>query len=157
MNIFHLSWSARYYLRHPVKFIREFFRMFKWAKQRIVRGYADRDWWDMDVWFLAVIPSMLRDFAKKGNSYPYEFETLKQWADYLNSIADKLESTTVEASNSRNKYWASYHNNILDEHEFDEKVRILYWNNYKEIQKENEENRKEAFDMMCKHFEDLWD
>lgn len=56
--------------RNPFKRVKRFFRHCKWAYQRAVYGYCDRDTWDIGPWFLGVMPGMLDQFADNLHSYP---------------------------------------------------------------------------------------
>ena len=60
-------------LRRPINKIKYLFKCIKWAKQRITRGYADSDVWNIDEWFLRCVPGMLEQLANTTNSYPGKF------------------------------------------------------------------------------------
>lgn len=46
----------------------------KWKKQRAERGFSDYDVYDIDIWFLTIMPKMLDELIKHINSYPSSFE-----------------------------------------------------------------------------------
>lgn len=87
-NIWKLFPRGQWYLVHPIRFIKELLRPFKWAWQRSCRGYADCDCWEMGFFLIKTIPSMLDELAKNPRGYPYgKFENTSEWAKYLNEIA----------------------------------------------------------------------
>ncbi len=61
----------------------------KWKKQRIKRGYSDRDVWSFDSFLAEVIAGGVRQVARFGG-YPVSFEP-DEWVDTLNFIADQFE------------------------------------------------------------------
>ena len=70
-NKSHMSvFYGGYRERNPIKWMKRFFRQWKWAYQRATRGYADCDAWDVRGWFLGVMPGMLETFAKDAHSFP---------------------------------------------------------------------------------------
>ena len=69
-------------------------RMFKWAYQRMVRGYCDGDVWEFDTYLANVIIGGLRQLAKTTHSYPFAFPDENAWEDYLNCIADRVDDAT---------------------------------------------------------------
>lgn len=67
----------------------------KFARQRIERGFASSDWWNMDGWIENILPEMLRDFADKTCSYPGS-KTYDEWVAELRHYADLLEESAKE-------------------------------------------------------------
>lgn len=65
-----------------------------YIKQRITRGWSDRDWWSMDYYLKDVIPAMLRKYAKDGNGYPgtHAYDTPEKWSAALLKAADDIEA-----------------------------------------------------------------
>ena len=56
--------------KKPVKYVKDFFYSVYFAKQRACKGYSDYDLWDIDNWFLTVIPDMLTEFNEKTMATP---------------------------------------------------------------------------------------
>ena len=54
--------------------------------QRFIRGYADEDVWQMDYWFINIIPKMLRQLRDKGMGYPSKLKSKEEWHDELNKM-----------------------------------------------------------------------
>lgn len=57
-----------------IKQIREWFRDRRYDityyRQRLIRGWADADTWDMDQWFMKTIRPMLKEFRETHVGYP---------------------------------------------------------------------------------------
>ena len=65
--------------KHPRNFLRLFLRNIKYSQQRITKGYCDKDVWDIDYWFLNLIPDMLQEFKDTQTGYPGILE--KEYVD----------------------------------------------------------------------------
>ena len=141
---YNLNVLKRWYLpwRYPsnwLKNIRHFFKSWKWAYQRVVRGYADCDVWNLDLYYSSIITGTLRKLAGSTISYPpglikkiygptdEEF-AFQAWKDYMNEIADHIDA--AEAYDAEDTKAA------------DEKGM---------------EELKVAFDMLLVAYRDLWD
>lgn len=70
-------------------------RMLKWAYQRVMRGYADCDVWNFDGFLAAVIPAGLRELAEL-HSYPFSFDSHKEWSKWLIETAELFEEVYNE-------------------------------------------------------------
>ena len=114
--------------------ISQFFRSLKWAYQRATRGYADCDVWSIDIWFLSIIPNMLRDLEGFGNSYPIG-KTPIEWRATLREMARCFENAGKEPD--------------LDE------VKTL--EGWREFNEAREKDLDEGFKMFKENFWDLWD
>jgi hypothetical protein len=117
------------------KNIRHIPRMFKYAWQRMNRGYADCDVWNFDTYLVSIITAGLRYLAKHGHTYAHDF-TPEEWEDWLRKTADMLEE------GADNDWW-------------------INWDNFGESYQKECIRRKvlfnEAFDRLKEHFGDLWD
>ena len=49
------------YIKTPITTIKGFFKNLKWAWQRATKGYCEKDVWNIDSWFLSIIPYMLEE------------------------------------------------------------------------------------------------
>ena len=47
----------------------------KMKKQRKEKGYCDRDVWDIDRWFLSIMPKIIHEFIESVDSFPSVFLT----------------------------------------------------------------------------------
>ena len=65
--------ASDYSIRRPISSIRQFFRDLKCCLDRIRKGYCVKDLWEIDTWFLRIMPEMLEEFDRRKNSYPNAF------------------------------------------------------------------------------------
>lgn len=126
-SVFHFpySWKRIYGITGNLKQIP---CMFKWAYQRVMRGYADCDVWSFDCFLAKIIPAGLRQLAE-GHSHPLEFKTHEEWSKWLIETAELFE----------NAYDAGPF--VFVGEEFEEHERII----------------KTAFNRLKEYFGDLWD
>lgn len=89
LNVFNQSYSPWKYPSNWIRNIRLFGRQFKWAYQRIVRGYCDYDVWDLDTYYLDLFYETLNHLADTTHGYPgnKEFPTPEAWDKYLRDMA----------------------------------------------------------------------
>lgn len=60
----------------------------KWKRQRIRKGFSDRDLWNMDAWLCNVIPDALDRLAKrKEGDCPSGWHSSAEYICYIKSIA----------------------------------------------------------------------
>ena len=60
-------------IKRPLYSIRQLFRDLKCCLDRIRKGYCVKDLWEIDTWFLGIMPEMLEEFDRRKNSYPNAF------------------------------------------------------------------------------------
>ena len=59
-----------YSIKTPIKNIKHFLFDLKCCRDRIRKGYCEKDAWDMDLWFLEVVPGVLDCLREQVDSYP---------------------------------------------------------------------------------------
>ena len=166
LNVFNNIWSPWKYPSNWIRNTRMFFRQFKWAYQRITRGYSDPDYWDMDVHLSKLIAQMLRKLAQDGMGYPgnEEFPTYESWANHLNEIASLLEYSNSELPNEYEEAWL----NTWDEKDFlktineeqspeDKEITQKYLDKEVDNDKLKEAATQKALKMIAHIFRNLWD
>lgn len=153
-TVFTYPYARNFYLRHPFKLIKHFCANIKYAWQRATKGYCTQDTWDIDVWFLKTMPSMLYELAEKGNSYPEQlgFSSRAQWARKLRDIANDLYKCTEEAADQLNEFSEAYFTDV-----YNRELAKKYLDRRIEIYKEQEVIREEAFQELAKYLPYLWD
>ena len=114
--------------------IPQFFRSLKWAYQRATRGYADCDVWDIDIWFLSIIPNMLRDLESLGGGYPYGMTSI-EWHATLREMARCFEGAGKDP-------------------DLDTAGNLEKWEKFNEAR---EKDLDEGLKMFRENFWDLWD
>ena len=121
-------------------------RKLKSKIQRFIRGYADDDVWQMDYWFIKIIPKMLRQLRDKGMGYPSKFKSKEEWHDELNKMIYYLEQSNPLDNKEENEY--STDKNFEPEKFLQREL---------EIQKQKNEMKDKFFELFSKYFYELWD
>lgn len=147
----------------------------KCAWQRAVRGYSDRDTWNLDEFYAKVFSGSLRSLAEIAHGCPDSFydkenDSIEAWTEYLNDIAEAFEAYT-NRKDAGNPYEDEYYAVLTKmEKEFGmpealvkdvpEEYRELKEHYYEWARKHEhkvEENIGVAFEMLSKVFSSLWD
>lgn len=167
LSVWSFCYRKRYYLKHPIKLLKEIWSNIYVGYMRIRYGYCYTDVWDMSEWILEVFPSMLRHMANYGCAYPGSkpFETPEKWHDWLHSMADILESLQEENWYSQNEYEKEFHKidwtpnkNLTSTTDANNNViRELYLARMKELVKERKELLIDTFNQLGQNFDCLWD
>lgn len=164
-------YSIRYYLTHPHKFIRQCWMNIKAAWQRITKGYANYDIWDMDHYILEILSRMLRQLATRANGYPGHepFTTYEEWIKWLQAMATRLEALQTNWTETQNEYEEEYFNalearrQIIDNqiiYAQDNELKILHDKWLKRAEELNEQQQVETikvFEELGRYWYLLWD
>ena len=135
--------SANHYIRQIFRNIKSFF-------QRGTKGYCDEDLWEIDSWFLKIMPKMLEEFKKKTMGWPDNL--YNSFEEYIADIDKLIELFNIAKRDpSENKYLdelisSNYKDDIFDK----------YRNESDKIYKQNKNALKEAFELFYKLFDSLW-
>ena len=92
--------------KHAKGNIRRFIRNLKYAKQRIIRGYADCDVWDFNVFLGGIISGGLTALAGEGHSFPERYDNAGNWKNELiriSSLTAKLSAPEDERPDNYGK------------------------------------------------------
>lgn len=79
--------------------IKNFFKKIKFAYQRITKGYCDYDLYELDQYYKKLMYSTLIDFAKNTNSYPRQFNSMKDWQIVLQNAANQFRQSFIDKPN----------------------------------------------------------
>lgn len=176
MNVFKYAFRPRYYLTHPIEFLKETKGNIIAAWLRATRGYCYSDIWNWNTWFLEIMPPMLRHMADYGVAYPGHepFDTPEKWNDWLHSVADVLESLQEENWDTKNEFAEDFHrlcernriktidenNNLCitfsDDAELEE-ISELFVMRQKELNEEWNKLAEDTLKCIGQHFSDIWD
>lgn len=105
----------------------------KWMRQRIHRGFADWDWWDLDMFYLNLFVSSLRHYAKNTIGYsPSLASSYEEYQQRILRLADMFEKM------------ANWEVDNADRRDFEQEF------------KEKEELTKKAFTELAEVFWSLW-
>ena len=164
LNVFNTYWCPwKYPSNWPANF-RMFFRQFKWAYQRVTKGYCDFDYWDMDTHLSYLIPDMLERFIKDGHGYPGndEFPTPEAWNEYLQKTIDLFRYSQSELPNEYEDAWVKQleeRDFLFNKPETPEEKEIA--DKYLAIENDNDEKKRIALDEALQRvfhiFHHLWD
>ena len=165
LNVFNTDFCPWRCLPNWPKNFRLFFRQFKWAYQRITKGFCDFDYWDLDTYLIRLMADAIKELADNTHGYPgnEEFPTYEHWKAYLYKIVGKLKYTQEELPNPCEKEWMQqWENKGLDyinqpktpEEELLSKKYLYYENINAEKQ---DEALNDALDMIKHVFKHLWD
>ena len=70
--------------------IKKPFKHIKWAKQRLTRGYSDRDWWSIDDFIADVLSKALRQYVEAGHGVIDDKEEWLKHSDVLAKYSSRL-------------------------------------------------------------------
>lgn len=164
MNVWRFPYPKRYYLTHPLKWIKQVWRSCRDTYMRARYGYTYSDIWNWDGWFLAVSIPMLRYLADHNTAYPGydEFDTSEKWEQWLHHVADLLESGDKEWQDTQNEYHEDYMKELTytpPAKLFSEPSELFYkyTARAKELSEEGEVNIIKAFAQIGRNFYALWD
>lgn len=106
----------------------------KWKKQRIIRGFSDYDWWDLDSFITNLLANSLEHYA--NNTIGWDdtaAASSKEYKERILNLAKKFQEMAE---------WDDNHEDIKD-----------YQENWKNLQALT----KEAFSELAEVFWGLWD
>lgn len=166
LNVFkdYRGYSHRWMLTHPWLYFQHGYYNLKAAWQRATRGFADRDIWDMDTWFLQVFPAMLKQLSKNAHGHPCSFKSYEEWTEFLYQLAIDFEKCQDDEGNDENEYYDEYIKSLdtmryEDGHVVfdDDEISKLYFDRMKETSKERQKLLENCFARTAAHFYNLWD
>lgn len=168
LNVFNRhNFYSWHYPKYWGKNLGIFFRQFKWAYQRITKGYCDFDWYDLDTYLAQLMANAIDDLAEYGMGYPGtgEFDTPEKWKAYLKKIVLKLRYSLSDLPNEYEEAWlTTFHDDDLwrinEKHTptpEEEEIRHKYLD--KEIENEQKQFQAQlnALDMIKHVWGSLWD
>jgi hypothetical protein len=180
LSVWTFSYNKRYYLTHPWKWFKDLYWNWRnfWHRARF--GYAYVDVWNFCDWYPRVGAEALRYLAQHHSGYPgiKPWENPKEWEEYLNYLANRLErcadSQDICFGEERNEY-AEQLDEIMknrrkvEEHEDgsvtvshtltaeEEEIRKKYWAREEEIRKADQEYNKETYKWLAEDLGHFWD
>ena len=144
----------------PANF-RGFFRQFKWAYQRVTRGFSDYDYWDLDTYLTQMLADSIEQLAIHTHGYPgtEEFPTYESWRDYLFDIVNKLRfSLKDDLPNEYEKeFYDTYKDMSFKKVPTNKELDKKFFEKELENDKLQAKARNEALDMIKHVYDHLWD
>ena len=86
MNELNVFKNPYRFISMPGHWLKWFFRGFKWAAQRICRGYSDQDLENLNSYYASLLEQSLISFANNSVTTPVDWERGK-WIKYLEDCA----------------------------------------------------------------------
>lgn len=166
LNVFNQSYSPWRYPSNWIRNMRLFGRQFKWAYQRITRGFCDYDVWDLDSHLSELLIQTIKQLAKTSHGYPgtEEFPTYESWENYLVDIVHKLEYSLNDLPNEYETAWLkTWENENLDKivkkdkTPEEEEITKKYLDKEAYNDKLKREAQNEALRMIYHVYNHLWD
>ena len=131
-----------YKISNSLKFVQRIPLQFKWAYQRVVRGYSDKDMWNSDRYIASILAGTLDWFVYKGNSIS---------SFYLcPPLLDDLDKAIIR----RDTEYLHY-SKIFQEYAKNGPACDKKWK--KEFGGVLDEDMQDALQWLSKHFQELWD
>lgn len=144
--------------RYPsnwIKNIKSFLYNFKYAYQRIIRGYSDYDIWDLDSYFTNTISNAMEDFVELNKSglsgYPAHLNNCDEWHKKILAAAHHLYM-----ANSENDEYEKRREEWFDEDTMKVKPEINIIEQEKEINQEAQDHLHKAFEFFEEYGGWLW-
>lgn len=169
MSIFtSTGYCKKYCILHPWEVVIHKIRDIHCAIQRARKGYCYRDLWNIDVWFLDIMPRMIDEFIKIHHGYPCDL-TSEEWEQILNRMSTCFKDAKDRVFGFDNPYFEEMQiASILENEHFkstlsneikekNNEIKEKY-NKYEEEQRKiYKQNLEEGLDLFKTHFNDLWD
>lgn len=130
----------------------------KWFFQRGLKGYCDRDVWDIDHWFERNIVPMLKELKEIKHGYPIDM-TEEQWTMELDNMIHCFEEMTDDCS-EKNEYWEEYKKHLFSikgEKDLDKELQEKWLKREEEIENYQVNMKNKALKMFSKYYYNLWD
>lgn len=164
LNVFNTIWHPWRYPSNWISNIKIFFRQFKWAYQRITKGFCDYDIWDMDVYLIQLLADGIKQLADTSWGYPCteEFPTHESWQEYLYKICDLLNYSLSELPNEYEEDWLKiWKERKLEAINHPTKEEKEISDKYLDLERKNDklkiEAQNKALKMIYHIFNNLWD
>ena len=172
MNVLkYFPYRWRHYLTHPWEFFGDCWYNLKAAYQRMTRGFAYRDLFSIDSWFLDIMPEMLKEFRENLHSYPgnSEFPTFESWTAYLEEMETHFRNANENQKVQLNEWEEDYLKYPMEWQKSKDSVYLTLTDNTPkditekwlaremEIDAWREEELQKAWTMFIKVFHHLWD
>lgn len=103
---------------NPFKFFSQLGRFIKFSFQRIIRGWCDADVWNIDDWFLSIMPDMLQQLKETEFGYTQMFldngdldpDSEEKWKDILDKMILLFRDSYEPTCSYKNKYEEDWQN-----------------------------------------------
>ena len=156
-------YRASYCFLHPLKVVKHKMRDIQCAWQRANKGYCYRDVWDIDHWFLEILPEMLDDFVEVHNGYP-DGMTDEEWVEIIKRMAKCFRNANEQTTEFVNPYEEEYLSTLsmdIEKGTLECSASPELDENYHKTEKEKDlflkNSLAEGMELFHKYFRSLWD
>lgn len=169
LNVFNNPYYKWKYPDCWLKNIRMFFRSIKYAYQRITKGFAYCDTWDLDDYYTHLFVDSLKMYSEHMNGWPQskEFPEFEDYKKYIDRMVYLFDQSIEGHEDIKNKYAEEYEAKILNKPDFLENINkektpeekaLLnkYFKREEELCHYRKACRNEALDMMKHIYDSLW-
>ena len=152
---------------HPFKKIKFFFQDIKCFIHRGRYGWCFYDWWNLDMWFLYVMPQILEDYINNANGHPaiikrdYGITTVtdfQEWENFVYEIINHLNEANEEKCSFKNEFEPNWlDSEMMKEFRKNKDWTNKYYTRKQEIQNYRNTQLKLALRKFGDNFESFWD
>lgn len=133
-------------------------KQMKYARQRAERGFSDEDLWDINEWFLTLIPKMLKKYKKKRHGSPgclgENYTNDEEFTEKYGLFGEKLQTEEERKKNKKSGCQTAHFMSELPEYqEIDKK----YSDYEKKLEDYREQCYRKAMKLFTKWLPYLWD
>lgn len=145
-----------YWVRNILNFPRNVFYEVKYGIQRAKNGFSIRDTYNIDCWFLNIMPNMLKKFNKINMGYPISMKE-DEWKAIIEDMIFHFTNANEDTCSEINEYEDEFLNSKEDFSKLiDSELGAKYRDRAIEIEKFQNEELKKGFELFTKYFKDLW-
>lgn len=174
--------SLNVFVKHSYNFIdifklkplRQFVYDLKCCKQRIVNGYCDSDWQDLDVWFKCIMPNMLYDLRHRRIGSPtFSKEETKKliekykligvdendeesWHVVWNAVLDEMIFSFTESDEEMCQRKNPYEEDLMSGQDNHEDIFKKWSKEEEKLERYQSEQFEKALSMFTKYISHLW-
>lgn len=116
----------------------------KMRKERAKKGYCKEDIWNINDWFLNIIPRILKDFNESRNGYPCNLSD-EEWDNIIKRMIFCFEEANEDTCSQTNEI------------EFEIEDYEKWLKREAEIDKYRNDMKNEGLELFSKYFWNLWD
>ena len=139
-------WRVKYYLRklpEPIRKFKKFIRKFKFAYQRVTRGFSDQDAWNADMYLASQIAGIAEWLVENGHGVPASYA-------YQPDLNDPVEIMAERRDAEYRKHIAVFREYAKNGHAFDQRWR-------EECGGVLDSEIQDSLQWFAEHFVELWD
>lgn len=123
--------------------LKEKFWDLKMKKERAKKGYCRQDVWNINDWFLDIIPKILKDFNEGRFGHPCDLSN-EEWGNIIKRIIFCFEEANEDTCSQMNGF--NFETDYKKWHERET-----------EIEKYQNDMKNEGLELFSKYFWNLWD